>query len=323
MRAAYYETNGSAQDVLRIGEVDTPKPGAGEVRVRLATSGVNPSDVKNRAGTTRKIAFPRVIPQSDGAGEIDAVGDGVPASRVGERVWIWNGQWKRPFGTAAEYIVLPAAQAVPLPASASFADGACLGIPALTASHAVELAQIGPGKAVLVAGGAGAVSQYAIQIAKARGATVIATVSSDEKAALVKKLGADHAINYRTENVGERVGALTSGGVDAVLEIDLTANARLIPVTVRPRGRVVVYGTGPQAEIPASFCLVNSITLAFMLVYELTAAERERAVSEVSRMLAGGKLVNMVAKTFPLTEMAAAHEAVESGKMVGNVIVTL
>lgn len=323
MKAAYYETNGSARDVLRVADVEIPAPGPGEVRVKLATSGVNPSDVKSRAGLARKIAFPRVIPQSDGAGVIEEVGDGVAKSRVGERVWIWNGQWKRPFGTAAQSIVLPAAQAVPLPASASFNDGACLGIPALTASHAVELAQAGPGMTVLVAGGAGAVSQYAIQFAKARGATVITTVSSDEKAALVKRLGADYAINYRTENVGERIAALTRGGVDAVLEIDLTANAKLIPVTVRPKGRVVVYGTGPQAELPASFCLVNSITLAFMLVYELTAAERERAIGEVSRALAAGKLVNSVAATYPLAEIVAAHEAVESGRMIGNVIVTL
>lgn len=324
MRAAYYEANGSARDTLRVGEVETPKPGPGEVRVRLATSGVNPSDVKTRAGIARKIAFPRVIPHSDGAGEIDAVGDGIAKTRIGERVWLWNGQWKRPSGTAAEFIVLPAIQAVPLPAGASYSDGACLGIPALTASHAVELAQAGPGTTLLVAGGAGAVSQYAIQFAKARGASVIATISSDEKAALVKRLGADHAINYRTENVGERIADLTGKtGVDAVLEIDLTANAKLIPLTVRPRGRVVVYGTGPQAELPASFCLVNSITLAFMLVYELTAPERERAVGEVSRLLATGKLVNQVAKTFPLAEIVAAHEAVESGKMVGNVIVSL
>jgi NADPH2:quinone reductase len=324
MRAAYYEKNGTARDVLQLVDVETPKPGPGEVRVRLATSGVNPSDVKSRMGLARKIAFPRVIPHSDGAGEIDLVGDGVAASRVGERVWLWNGQWKRPFGTAAEYIVVPAQQAVPLPRSASFADGACLGIPAMTASHAVTLAQAGPGTTILVAGGAGAVSQYAIQFAKARGASVITTISSDEKAALVKSLGADHAINYRTEDVGERIAALTGKtGVDAVLEIDLTANAKLIPVTVRPKGRVVVYGTGPQAELPASFCLVNSITLAFMLVYELSAAERERTIAEINGMLAAGKLVNSVAKTFPLAEMVAAHEAVESGKMIGNVVVTL
>jgi NADPH2:quinone reductase len=143
MHAAWYEKNGAAAEVLAVGEMETPRPGPGEVRVRLATSGVNPSDVKSRAGTARKIAFPRVVPHSDGAGEIDAVGEGVPPSRVGERVWTWNGQWKRPFGTAAEYVVLPSAQAVALPAHIDFAAGACLGIPALTAWHALALAETG------------------------------------------------------------------------------------------------------------------------------------------------------------------------------------
>src|SRR5674476_1471133 len=137
MRAAYYETNGSARDVLRVGEVATPQAGPGEVRVKLAASGVNPSDVKARQGATRKIAFPRVIPHSDGAGVIDQVGDGVAKSRIGERVWLWNGQWKRAFGTAAEYIALPSAQAVKLPDTVSFEAGACLGIPAMTGTHAV------------------------------------------------------------------------------------------------------------------------------------------------------------------------------------------
>src|SRR5215468_4850582 len=145
MRAAYYEKNGPAKEVLHVGEVETPKPGPGEVRIKLKTSGVNPSDVKNRLGTTRKIAFPRVIPHSDGAGEIDAVGEGVPAARVGERVWTWNGQWKRAFGTAAQYVVLPGAQAVTLPPDVDFAAGACLGIPALTAWQALALAEAGAG----------------------------------------------------------------------------------------------------------------------------------------------------------------------------------
>ena len=258
MRAAYYEKNGSAAEVLHVGEVDTPKPGPGEVRIRLRTSGVNPSDVKTRAGTARKIAFPRVIPQSDGAGEIDMVGEGVAASRIGERVWIWNGAWKRPFGTAAEYIVLPAAQAVPLPGPISFEAGACLGIPALTAWHAIDIAGTRDGTTLLIAGGAGAVAHYAIQFAKARGATVIATVSSAEKAKVARDAGADHTIDYKTENVGERVAALTKGGVDAVIEVDLTANAHLLPSVLRPRGTLVVYGTGPQVQFPGSFCLQST-----------------------------------------------------------------
>ena len=160
MLAAYYERNGTAREVLKIGEIQTPRASAGEVRVKLATSGVNPSDVKSRQGSTRKIAFPRVIPHSDGAGVIDDVGDGVAKARIGERVWVWNGQWKRAFGTAAEFIAVPAAQAVILPGNVSFEAGACLGIPAMTAIHAVILANATKDTTLLVSGGAGAVSQY-------------------------------------------------------------------------------------------------------------------------------------------------------------------
>ncbi len=321
MRAAWYEKNGAANEVLHVGEVETPQPGPGEVRIKLKTSGVNPSDVKTRAGTARKIAFPRVIPQSDGAGVIDAVGQGVAQSRVGERVWVWNGQWKRPFGTAAEYIVLPQEQAVKLPDAVSFEAGACLGIPALTAWHAIELAGAAKGTTLLIAGGAGAVAHYAIQFAKARGATVIATVSSPEKAALAHNAGADHTIDRKTEDVAQRVMALTKGGADAVIELDLTANASLLPGTLRPRGTLVVYGTGPQVQFPGSFCLVNNITVKFMLVYELTTDERSRAVAGITRMLEANTLIHNVAKTFSLGEMVAAHEAVEQGKVAGNVVI--
>ena len=320
MRAAYYEMNGPAREVLHVGEVETPMPGSGAVRIKLRTSGVNPSDVKGRAGTTRKIAFPRVIPHSDGAGEIDMVGAGVAPARIGERVWTWNGQWKRPFGTAAEYIVLPENQAVKLPAATGFDAGACLGIPALTAWHAVDIAGTDSGTTVLIAGGAGAVAHYAIQFAKARGATVIATVSSSEKAKIARAAGADHTIDYKSENVGERVMALTKIGVDAVVELDLTANAALMPNVLRPRGTLVVYGTGPQAAIPASFCLANAITFKFVFVYELTADERARAIADITRMLEAGQLVHNVAATFPLAQIVEAHEAVEQGRAIGNVV---
>ena len=325
MLAAYYEKNGSAREVMKVTEVDTPAPGAGEVRVKLATSAVNPSDVKSRLGTTRKIAFPRVIPQSDGAGVIDAVGDGVPKARVGERVWIWNGQWKRPFGTAAQYITLPSAQAVKLPDKISFAEGACLGIPAMTAIHAIEMANTGKDATLLISGGAGSVSQYAIQFAKMRGAKVITTISSPEKAKVAADLGADHTIDYKRENVGERVMEFTGKrGVDAVIEMDLAANAKLIPSVLRAKGEVIVYGTGAaEATLPAQFCLVNAIAIRFFLCYELNAAERERAVTGITRALEQGRLVNRTEAPFPLAEIAAAHEAVEQGRGVGNIVVTM
>jgi NADPH2:quinone reductase len=325
MRAAFYERNGAARDVLSVGEIEMPTPGAGEVRVRLKASGVNPSDVKAREGRTRKIAYPRVIPHSDGAGVIEALGGGVPASRQGERVWIWNAQWKRAFGTCAEYVVLPAHLAVPLPAHISDEAGACLGIPAMTAWNAVEVAGAAKGKIVLVTGGAGGVGHYAIQFAKARGATVLTTVSSEAKAALAGKAGADHTIDYKRENVGERVMALTGkAGVDAVVEMDVAANARLYPGILHSRSEVVIYGTGSgESTIPSQFLLVNGIKLQFIYVYELTAAERSSAVSGITRMLENKTLINNVALTLPLKDIVTAHEAVEQGKAMGNVVVTL
>jgi NADPH2:quinone reductase len=325
MRAAFYEKNGPARDVLQLGEVETPQPGPGEVRVKLRASGVNPSDVKAREGRTRKIAYPRVIPHSDGAGDIDAVGAGVPASRVGERVWIWNGQWKRPFGTCADYVVLPAALAVPLPAHIGYDAGACLGIPAMTAYHAVAVAEANAASTLLISGGAGSVGHYAIQFAKARGAVVIATISSEAKAKLALAAGADHVIDYKRENVADKVKDLTDGaGVDAVVEMDLAANAKLYPGIVRPRGIVAVYGTGSaEASIPAQFLLVNAIAIKFVYVYELTAEERSETVSAINRMLESKRLINNVALTLPLKETVAAHEAVEQGKAAGNVVVRM
>src|SRR5262245_28076184 len=325
MRAAYYEKNGPAREVLRIAEVAAPQPGPGEVGVRLLASGVNPSDVKGRAGTTRKIAFPRVIPHSDGAGEITRVGEGVPASRVGQRVWVWNGQWRRAFGTAAEEIVLPAEQAVPLPANVSPEVGACLGIPAFTGYQAVELADAKAGAAILIAAGAGAVGHYAIQFAKKRKATVITTVSSSAKAEIARAAGADHAIDYKRENVGERVMALTGKrGVDAVIEMDLAANAKLLPNVLAPNGVVAIYGSGaPAASIPFQFLLQNSITMKFLLVYLMPPEQRARATADITRMLEGGELVHNVAQSFDLGAIVAAHEAVESGKAMGNIVVRI
>lgn len=324
MRAAYYDHNGTARDVLILGDLDTPQPGPGEVRVKLATSGVNPSDVKSRQGSTRKIAFPRVIPHSDGAGVIDDVGTGVSRSRIGERVWVWNGQWKRAFGTAADFIALPAAQAVPLPEKISFEAGACLGIPAMTAAHAVALAGIGSGTVLFVSGGAGAVSQYVIQFAKWKGATVLTTVSSAEKAAVAREAGADHVMNYHRDNVGERVAEITGKhGVDVVIELDLTANAKLIPNILRPKGSVIVYGTGPEAVLPAAFCLVNTVRIQFFLVYELDATERKRALATIDNALKQGNLINRIGRpSYRLDDIVAAHEAVERGSL-GNVVVTI
>lgn len=323
MKAAYYEKQGPAAEVLRVGELPTPHPGPGEVRVKVRCSGVNPSDWKTRkGGGNRKLIAPSIVPHSDGAGVIDAVGEGVPASRIGERVWLWNGQWKRAFGTAAEFIALPAAQAVPLPAELSDAEGACLGIPALTAMQAVRLAELGAGKTVLVQAGAGSVGRYAIQMSKARGATVLATVSGEGKAAHARSAGADHVIDYRREDVAARVRELTAGaGVDEVIEMNLTRNAATYPGLIRPHGRVVVYGVeGADATLPALWLMQNSIALKFFLVYELTADDRRGALAELDALLRGGKLTHVIARELPLDEVARAHDLVESGGVTGNVV---
>ena len=315
MRAAYYEQNGRAADVLRVGDIDTPVPGPGEVRVKLKTSGINPSDVKGRAGLTRKIAFARVVPHSDGAGQIDVVGTGVPQARVGERVWTFNAQWKRASGTAAEYVVLPSQQAVALPTSVNFDVGAGIGIPAMTAWYAVDLALPAEGGTVFIPAGAGAVGNYAIQFAKARHATVITTVSSDQKAAIASQAGADHVINYKTEDVAQRIKEITDrAAVEAILEIDLGAGAKLWPAILRPHGTVVVYGTSASEHvIPAAFCLTNNISVRFILVYEMSSAETERATAAITKMLTEGRLVHNVAAAFPLDQIVSAHEAVERG----------
>jgi NADPH2:quinone reductase len=325
MRAAYYEANGSAAAVLRLGDLTTPEPGPGEVRVRLAASGVNPSDVKSREGRTRKIAFARVVPHSDGAGTIDKVGGGVAPTRLGERVWTWNAQWKRAHGTAAEYVVLPQALAVRLPDHIGFVEGACLGIPAMTAAHAVATAEVDSASTVLITGGAGGVGHYAIQFAKARGAVVITTVSSNEKAKLARDAGADHTIDYKRQDVGAAVMELTDReGVDAVIEMDLAANARLYPGVLHPRSQVVVYGTGAaDAAVPAQFLLVNANAIKWIFVYELTAAERATAVGVITELMAQKRLIHNVALTLPLGEIVRAHEAVEQGRTPGNVVLTL
>ncbi len=324
MRAAWYERNGAASEVLTVGTMDAPEPGAGEVRVRLHTSGVNPSDVKSRAGATgRPMVAPRIIPHSDGGGIIDKVGAGVPAARVGERVWVWNGQWQRPFGTAAELIVLPAAQAVRLPDGVDFAAAACLGIPALTAWQAVTLDGGVAGQTVLVQGGAGAVGHYATQIAKLQGATVIATASA-AKAAHARAAGADAVIDYKSEDVVARVRDLTQGrGVDRVVEVDLAANGAKVPELVRANGTVAVYGAVGAPVVPFAPAIIKNLTYRFFIVYNQPPDVRERALAALTTLLAQGRLTHAIGARFPLERIAAAHEAVEQARVMGNVIVDL
>jgi NADPH2:quinone reductase len=322
MLAATFSKTGPARDVLRVEEIPTPEPGAGEVRVRIAASGVNPSDVKRRnaAPPGSPAEFPVVIPHSDGAGTIDAVGAGVDAARVGQRVWLWNAQYGRANGTAAQYCVLPAAQAVPLPDGVDFAAGACFGVPALTAYQAIAIDGPQRGRTLLVQGGAGAVGFYAVQFAKADGANVIATVGSEEKAAIAKRAGADHVINYKTDDVVARVRELTGGeGVDRVIEVDIAANAMTYPKIIKERGKAVVYGSG-GADIRIPNMIPNVITVQFFIVYKLLADERARADAALDAMLRAGTLQHHIGPRFPLDRIVEAHEAVEASSN-GNVIV--
>lgn len=325
MKAAFYSRQGAAREVLQVGEQPIPQPEGKEVRVKIHASGGNPSDWKvRRGGFGRGLMAPLIIPHSDGAGVIDAIGPGAP-DRIGERVWIWNGQWKRPHGTAAEYIVLPSEQAVKLPDRVSYAEGACLGIPALTANHAVRLAGLRQGMQVLISGGAGSVGHYAIQMAKTRGARVITTVSSQQKAEHAKSAGADVIINYREEDVGRRVKQETGGGgVDAVIEVDLTRNAQLYPSILSPHATVVVYGMSRnEAQLPSLWLMQNSITLHLFLIYEISASDRRASIDELTEFLQSGRLVHTIARRLPLEGIAEAHEILESGDIMGNVVLDI
>ena len=327
MQAAFYERTGPAAEVLTLAELPDPVPGPGELRVRLRWSGVNPSDVKSRAGLrSKQLAFPRIVPHSDGMGVVDAVGEGVDAKRIGERVWIWSGAWGRPNGTAAQFIVLPARQAVPLPAGTPDEAGACFGIPALTALHAVLMAGGVQGQSVLVAGGAGAVGHYAVQFAKLLGARqVIATVSSEEKAQIVREAGADLAIDYRRENVAERVREATGGrGVDRIIEVDIAANRMLDLELLRNGGDLVVYGSG-QGEFTLPFfpLIAKNLNLRFFIVYNLADDDRARAEAVLADLLARGALQHRIAQRAPLAQIVQAHELVESGRAIGNVVIEL
>ena len=323
MRAAFYRQQGPARLVLELGELEVVEPRHGEVRVRLRASGVNPSDVKARAGIGgRRMAFDRVVPHSDGAGEIESVGEGISRDRLGERVWIWNGQWSRAMGTAAEAIVLPSEQAVRLPDGTSYAEGACLGIPATTAFHAVKLCGAGQGMRVLVTGGAGAVGFYAIQFAKARGAQVIASVSNDDKGRIALEAGADAVVNYRDDDYADRVRDWSGGsGVDAVVELDLAVNGDGYAKTLRPHGTVAVYGlSGDRVDLDARGLLRASATLHFMFAYDLQADDRRDAIAAVTRAAESGQLKHRIFAEFTLDRIADAHELVEGERAVGNVV---
>src|SRR5882762_7063421 len=325
MKAVWYERTGAAPDVLSFGDMPTPVAGPGEVRIRLEASGVNPADVGRRAGSYRALEFPRVIPNSDGAGIVDQVGDGVTRLGVGERVWLFNGQRNgRAFGTAAEYIALAEHLVTPLPGDVSFAAGATLGIPAMTAWCC--LFGDGPisGKTVLVTGGAGAVGHYAVQLAKWGGARVIATVSSSMKAEQARLAGADLVVDYKTEDVAAKAMAFTGQrGVDRVVDVDFGGNIATTLKMMAVNSAIAVYATNGNRNpvLPMRELMERCVAVRALVLFALPPPLLAAAQADISKWLTAGKRIHNIAAQFPLSETAQAHLAVEKGDKLGTVIV--
>ncbi|WP_306116933.1 MULTISPECIES: NADPH:quinone reductase [unclassified Roseovarius] len=328
MRAITYSRFGLADEVLTPTDMPTPSAADGEVLVRLAVSGVNPSDAKARAGVrpgVTKPAFDQIIPHSDGAGVIEAVGNGVDPARVGQRVWIWNGQWQRPFGTAAEFIALPEKQAVPLPDGVSLETGATLGIPGLTAAQTVFGDGDVAGKTLLVSGGAGAVGHNAVQLAKAGGATVIATCSG-KAAARVSDAGADHVFDYADPDLAAQITEVTGGqGIDRTIEVEFGANAALLAEIMAPNGTIAAYGSfiDMTPELPFGPYLFKALKIDITLIYILPDAARNAAITRLHDALSNGDLLPAIHATYPLADCAKAHEAVMTPGRAGAVLLEI
>src|SRR6266704_5418277 len=325
MKAVWYERTGAAPDVLTFGEMPTPAVGPGEVRVRLEASGVNPADVGRRAGSYRAMEFPRVIPNSDGSGIIDQVGDGVTRLSAGQRVWLFNGQRNgRAFGTAAEYISLAEHLVTPLPDKVPFAAGATLGIPGVTAW--CGLFGDGPiaGQTVLVTGGAGAVGHYAVQLAKWGGARVIATVSSALKAEQARLAGADLVIDYNTEDVAAKAMAFTEHrGVDRVVDVDFGGNIAMTLKLMAMNSTIAVYATNGNRNpvVPMRELMEKCTALRTLVLFALPPTLLAAAQADISKWLAAGPRMHNIAAQFALSDTAQAHLAVEKGDKLGTVIV--
>jgi NADPH:quinone reductase len=325
MKAVWYERAGPAADVLTFGEMPTPMANAGEVRIRLEASGVNPADVGRRGGSYSAMEFPRVIPNSDGAGIVDQLGDGVTRFRLGQRIWLFNGQRNgRAFGTAAEYIALAEHLVTPLPDDLSFAAGATLGIPAMTAWCCLNCDGPIAGQTVLVTGGAGAVGHYAVQLAKWGGARVIATVSSAQKAEQARLAGADLVVNYKTEDVVESVLAFTGQrGVDRVVDVDFGGNIATTFRMMAMNSTVAVYATNGNRNpvVPMRELMAKCVALRTLVLFALPPQLLAAAQADISKWLGSSPRIHNIAGQFALAETAQAHLAVEKGDKLGTVIV--
>jgi NADPH:quinone reductase len=319
VRAALYESNGSAGDVLRVAEVDRPEPGPGQVRVKIEVSGVNPTDWKSRSGATGRPVSGFQIPHHDGAGVIDAVGTGVDSGRVGQRVWTWLAAYGQPWGTAAEWCVVPEDQAAPIPDGVSAELAASLGVPAMTA-HRCLFAD-GPlhGRSVLVAGGAGAVGHFAIELAKRAGARVAATVSGPAKAELAARSGADVVVNYKDADAADQLASFAPA--DRIIEVALGANLDLDLALSGPQTHIVTYASeAADPVLPVRAAMTANVSMRFVLLYGVPRAALRHAAADITQALADGALTELPVTRFGLHEVAAAHEAVEAGA-VGKVLV--
>ncbi len=322
MRAAMYDRYGPAGDVLRIEEIERPEPGPGEVRVRLQLSGVNPTDWKSRAGSTPRPIDGFQIPHHDGAGVIDEVGEGVDPGRAGQRVWLWLAAAGRRWGTAAEWTIVPERQAVRMPDGISAELGASLGVPAMTAHRCLFADGPLDGQTILVAGGAGAVGHFAIELAKHAGARVITTVSGPRKAELAAKAGADHVVSYTDADAADQIRAL-GPPVDRVIELALGANLALDLAVTRPHASIVTYAAEPvDPALPVRACMTANLTLRFVLLYGVPPAALGQAASDITGALADGALTELPVTRFGLPDVAAAHRAVEAGTP-GKVVIEL
>lgn len=327
MRAAWFEKFGDAADTLQIGELEKPVAAAGEVLVRLHTSGINPSDVKKRAGSfSNLLDGGLVIPNSDGAGIIEAVGDGVDASRVGERVWVYQAQFGRRFGTAAEYVALDSSRAALLPDNADFNIGACLGIPAMTAHRCVFADGEVNGRTLVIAGAAGRVGFYAVQWASQAGATVIATASNEEDAAACRAAGAAHVVNHRSDSFADDILAANNGArVDRAIDLEFGANLATWIAVVKTSGTIATYGSVavPEPSLPFFQLMYMDMNIRFIIVYAMPEAAKQQAIADIFTALTNDALQHRIAATFRLQDIAAANVVIEEGAVRGAVILTI
>ena len=327
MHAARFEKFGNATDVLQVGEFATPVAGPGEVLVRLHTSGVNPSDVKKRAGSLPDLLDGGpVIPNSDGAGTIEAVGDGVPENRAGERVWIYQAQFARRFGTAAEYVAIDSSRAPRLPDNTDFSAGACLGIPVMTAHRCVFADGNVEGQKILVTGGAGRVGHYAVQWASQAGATVIATASNETDASACTDAGASAVVDHRDDNYAAAILDATGGApVDRIVEVEFGGNLQASLEVLRTGGVIATYSSmqEPQPQLPFFRMMYQDLTLRFVIVYAMPESAKQFAVADIERALTAELLQHRVAQEFPLDEIAQSNELVEQSGTRGAVILRI